>query len=36
LFIGGFLAELVVSHADRLEDMESALRERDMAERRIE
>ncbi|MDL1896894.1 hypothetical protein FBQ82_11495 [Anaerolineae bacterium CFX7] len=29
LFIGGFLAELVVSQADRLEDMERALRERE-------
>lgn len=29
LFIGGFLAELVVSQTDRLEDMERALRERE-------
>jgi hypothetical protein len=29
LFIGGFLAELVVSQGDRLEDLEQSLRERD-------
>lgn len=29
LFIGGFLAELVVSQADRLEDLEKSVRERD-------
>ncbi|MCC7162691.1 MAG: glycosyltransferase family 2 protein [Anaerolineae bacterium] len=29
LFIGGFLAELVVSQSDRVEDMERALRERE-------
>lgn len=29
LFIGGFLAELVVSQADRLEDLERTLRERE-------
>jgi glycosyltransferase involved in cell wall biosynthesis len=32
LFIGGFLAELVVSQADRLEDMERTLREREIEE----
>jgi len=32
LFIGGFLAELVVSQGDRLEELESTLRERDLEE----
>lgn len=34
LFIGGFLAELVVSQVDRLEDMERTLREREVEEPR--
>lgn len=33
LFLGGFLAELVVSQADRLEDLERAVRVRDGEER---
>lgn len=33
LFIGGFLAELVVSQADRLEDLEQTLRARELEER---
>lgn len=32
MFIGGFLAELVVSQGDRLEDLEQTLRDRDIRE----